>query len=95
MGIPLDLVEDILPGYNTDRAPYILGPSDHHPDAFADRLLAHYILSKLLEAHVNAGIGDLRLGGNGKMSGRLSGWEATTKASSWKFDEASLIQAAP
>jgi hypothetical protein len=51
MGIPLDLVEDILPGYNTDRAPYILGPSDHHPNALADRLLSQYILSKIVQAH--------------------------------------------
>lgn len=47
MGIPLDLVEDILPGYDTDRAPYILGSSDHHPNALADRLLAQYILNKI------------------------------------------------
>jgi hypothetical protein len=47
MGIPLDLVEDILPGYSADRTPYILGSSDHHPNALADRLLAHYVLSKI------------------------------------------------
>ena len=51
MGIPPDLVEDILPGYSTDRAPYILGSSDHHPNALADRLLAHYILSKIVREH--------------------------------------------
>jgi hypothetical protein len=47
MGIPLDLVENILPGYNVDRSPYMLGPSDHHPDALADRLLAHQILTEI------------------------------------------------
>ncbi len=51
MGIPLDLVEDILPGYSTDRTPYILGSSDHHPNALADRLLAQYILSKIVQEH--------------------------------------------
>lgn len=47
MGIPLHLVEDILPGYDTDRSKYILGPADHHPNALADRLLAQYILSQI------------------------------------------------
>lgn len=47
-GVPLVLVEDILPGYNTDRSPYILGSTDHHPNALADRLLAQYILSKIV-----------------------------------------------
>lgn len=51
MGIPLDLVEDILPGYSTDRAPYILGSLDHHPNALADRLLAQYVLSKIIKQH--------------------------------------------
>jgi len=49
MGIPLDLVEDILPGYATDRSPYILGSADHHPNALADRLIAHYIVSRILQ----------------------------------------------
>jgi hypothetical protein len=47
MGLPLDLVEDILPGYNNDRTPYILGPSDHHPNALANRLLAQYVLGHI------------------------------------------------
>lgn len=47
MGIPVDLVEDILPGYNADRTPYILGPADHHPNALADRLLAQHILTEI------------------------------------------------
>lgn len=49
-GIPLDLVEDILPGYKTDRTPYILGPSDHHPSALAARLLAQYILGRIVQS---------------------------------------------
>lgn len=47
LGIHEDLVEDILPGYATNRAPYILGPSDHHPNALADRVLAQYVLTQL------------------------------------------------
>jgi hypothetical protein len=50
MGIPLYLVEDILSGYSTDRAPYILGSLDHHPNALANRLLAQYILSKIAQS---------------------------------------------
>ena len=68
MGIPVDRVEDILPGYRTDRAQYILGPADHHPNVLADRLLAQHVLSKVLEPHVNAGTGDLRLHGDGRRS---------------------------
>jgi len=49
MGIPLDLVEDVLPGYSTDRSPYVLGPADHHPSALADRLLAHFVVSHILQ----------------------------------------------
>ena len=77
MGIPLDLVEDILPGYSTDRTPYILGPSDHHPNALADRLLAQYILKQISEGHVEGAIGNFNLGGD--RSARLPGWEATTR----------------
>jgi hypothetical protein len=48
MRIPVDLVEDIIPGYNTDRSRFILSSVDHHPNALADRLLAQYIVSKIL-----------------------------------------------
>lgn len=48
MGTSLHLVEDILPGYNTDRSPYILSSADHHPNALADRLLAQYVLNKIV-----------------------------------------------
>ena len=51
MGIPVDLVEDILPGYSVDRSPYILSSTDHHPSALANRLLAHYVLSEMLKEH--------------------------------------------
>jgi hypothetical protein len=47
MGIPVDLVEDILPNYSTDRSPYILSSTDHHPNALANRMLAQHILSEI------------------------------------------------
>ena len=47
-GIPLDVVEDILPGYKTDRSQYVLNSQDAHPSALANRLLSKYILSKTL-----------------------------------------------
>jgi hypothetical protein len=49
-GIPFVLVEDILPGYKKNRSPYILGSSDHHPNALADHILAHYALSNILHS---------------------------------------------
>jgi hypothetical protein len=49
MGIPLDLVEDILPGFKTDRSPFILSSADHHPNALADRLIAQYVLNKIAQ----------------------------------------------
>jgi len=48
MGMPLDLVEDILPGYNSDRSKFILSSVDRHPNALADQLLAQYVVSKIL-----------------------------------------------
>jgi hypothetical protein len=47
LGIPVDLVEDILPGYRADRSPFILGSADHHPNALADRLLAEHVLHEI------------------------------------------------
>ncbi len=49
MGIPVDLVEDILPGYRARWARYVLSPLDTHPNALADRLVARYILEKILQ----------------------------------------------
>lgn len=49
MGIPLDLVDEILPGYDTDRSPYILGSADHHPNALANRLIAQKVASELAQ----------------------------------------------
>jgi hypothetical protein len=47
MGIPVDLVEDILPGYRTNEARFTLSPGDTHPNALADRLLAQHILHQI------------------------------------------------
>jgi hypothetical protein len=49
MGIPVDFVEDILPGYNTDREKFQLSSMDTHPNALANRLLAQYVVSKLAQ----------------------------------------------
>ena len=49
MGIPVDLVADILPGYNTDREKFQLSSVDTHPNALANRLVAQYIVSKLAQ----------------------------------------------
>lgn len=48
MGIPLHLVEDILPGCRVDLSTYMLSSVDPHPNALADRLLAKYVLEKVL-----------------------------------------------
>ncbi|MGA7909159.1 MAG: hypothetical protein WCA16_17265 [Candidatus Sulfotelmatobacter sp.] len=44
MGIPVGLVEEILPGYGTDQLKYVLSSADHHPNALANLLLAQHIL---------------------------------------------------
>jgi hypothetical protein len=49
MGFSLHLVEDILPGYTADRTPFILSSVDHHPSVLADRLIAQYIVTKVLQ----------------------------------------------
>jgi hypothetical protein len=47
MGIQVDLAEDILPGYSTDRSPFILSSADKHPNARADRMIAQYVLNQI------------------------------------------------
>jgi hypothetical protein len=49
MGISVDLVEDILPGYNADPRKFQLSSVDHHPNALADLLLAQYLVGKLAD----------------------------------------------
>jgi hypothetical protein len=51
IGIPVDLVEDILPGYNTDPEKFQLSSVDTHPNALANRLLAQYVVSTLPHQH--------------------------------------------
>jgi len=48
MGIPLHLVENILPGSSAEPSAYLLSPVDPHPNALADRLLAKYLVEKVL-----------------------------------------------
>jgi hypothetical protein len=47
MEIPVDLVEDILPGYNSNREKFQISSSDDHPNALANRLLAQYLLNQI------------------------------------------------
>jgi hypothetical protein len=47
MEIPVDLVEDILPGYNTNREKFQISSSDDHPSALANRLMAQYLLNQI------------------------------------------------
>jgi hypothetical protein len=47
MEIPVDLVEDILPGYNTNREKFQISPTDDHPNALANRLIAQYLLNQI------------------------------------------------
>jgi len=44
MGIPVDLVAAALPNYGTRELNYLLSPTDRHPNALANRLLAQHIL---------------------------------------------------
>jgi hypothetical protein len=48
--ISVHRVEDILPGYTVSaRSPkYVLSPSDLHPNALANRLLADYVLTTII-----------------------------------------------
>jgi hypothetical protein len=47
--IPVHRVEDILPGFNSDSAKYVLSKRDLHPNGTANRLLAEYVLTKIVE----------------------------------------------
>jgi len=49
-GIPLHLVEDILPDYKTNPKKYWLSPGDRHPNALANRLVADYVLKNTLSS---------------------------------------------
>jgi hypothetical protein len=48
MGIPVHLVDDILPGWELGSPKYVLSRSDRHPSAIADHILANYVLTKIV-----------------------------------------------
>lgn len=50
MNIPIHLVEDILPGYTVDSPKYVLSTIDKHPNVLANRILAQYVLSKIVSS---------------------------------------------
>jgi hypothetical protein len=54
MNIPVHQVENILPGYNTAPEKYFLSTFDRHPNALADRLIAKYIVSQILDRNSQA-----------------------------------------
>lgn len=54
MNIPVHLVENILPDYNVHPEKYWLGPEDRHPNALADRLMANYVVTKILSPDLGA-----------------------------------------
>lgn len=59
LDVPVHRVEDILPGYNvevptTNQTRYLLAPTDGHPNALANRLLAEYVVHRILERESGA-----------------------------------------
>jgi hypothetical protein len=48
LNIPVHLVEDILPDHSLASTKYVLSSHDNHPNALADRLLANYVLTKIV-----------------------------------------------
>lgn len=48
MNIPVHLVEDILPDYNSNPQKYWLSRDDRHPNALQDRLIARYVVARIL-----------------------------------------------
>jgi hypothetical protein len=51
MGVGLDVVEEIIPDYAADPSKYLLGGGDRHPNALANRLVAHYLLENVIAPH--------------------------------------------
>ena len=47
MGISVDLVVNILPGYTRNETPFVLSSRDPHPNAVANRLLAQFLVNEL------------------------------------------------
>lgn len=54
MNIPVHLVEDILPGHTLRSSKYVLSSNNRHPNALADRLLANYVLTKIVSPESGA-----------------------------------------
>jgi hypothetical protein len=59
LNMPVHRVEEILPGYDLEvpdryQTRYVLAPSDWHPNALANRLLAQYVVTKILPAESGA-----------------------------------------
>lgn len=48
MNIPVHLLENILPDYNADPQRYWLNPHDRHPNSLQNRLIAEYVVTKIL-----------------------------------------------
>ena len=48
INVPVHLVENILPGYNTNPKQYWLTPENAHPNALANRLIAQYVASRII-----------------------------------------------
>jgi hypothetical protein len=53
LNIPVHRVEENIPGYDLDvparyQTRYLIAPSDGHPNALANRLLARYVVSRIL-----------------------------------------------
>ena len=59
LNMPVHRVEEILPGYDLEvpdryQTRYVLSPFDFHPNALANRLLAQYVVTKILPAESGA-----------------------------------------
>jgi hypothetical protein len=55
LNMPVHRVEELLPGYDVevptkDQTRYLLAPGDGHPNALANRVLAEYVVTKVLAA---------------------------------------------
>ena len=50
MKIPTHLVEEILPDYRLGASEYVLSGIDRHPTALTDRLLAAYVVNRIVKS---------------------------------------------
>ena len=57
MNIPVHLVENILPGFTlATSGKYAISPTERHPNALAERILANYVLTKIVSPESTAHI---------------------------------------